>query len=80
MTERDQALRGLSQLKQAIVDYLARHPEGCRNSEVAEALGIRSDFEGDQKDYLSYSVLGILLSEKKIRYEVIGKRRRYYVR
>ena len=80
MTPYDQAQAGLSQLKQAILEHLAAHPEGCRNVEVAEALGIRSDFEGDQKDYLSWSILGLLVGEDKVHYEVVGKQRRYFVR
>ncbi len=41
---------------------------------------MRSDFEGDQKDYLSWSILGLLVGEAKVRYEMVGKQRRYFVR
>jgi hypothetical protein len=74
----ERAQIGLSELKRSIIDHLRDHPDGCRNVEVAEALGIRSDFEGDQKDYLSWSVLGLLIGEGAVRYEVIGKQRRYF--
>jgi hypothetical protein len=80
MRLRERAQEGLSKLKQAILDHLALHPEGCQNVEVANALGIRSDFEGGQKDYLSWSILGLLVAEEKVRYEFFGKRRRYFLR
>jgi hypothetical protein len=79
MTPHDRAAAGLAQLKQAILEHLSAHPEGCRNVEVAQALGIRSDFEGDQKDYLSWSILGLLVGEEKVRYGTVGKQRRYFV-
>lgn len=78
LTPSEMAQAGLSQLKQAIIDYLAAHPEGCRNIEIAEALGICSDFEEGQKNYLSWSILGILLGENKIHYRAVGNRRRYF--
>jgi hypothetical protein len=80
MTPHDRAQAALAQLKQAILEFLTLHPEGCRNVQIAEALGIRSDFEGDQKDYLSWSVLGLLVGEEKVRYEMVGKQRRYLLR
>ena len=80
MTPQEKAQAGLAQLKQAILDFVAAHPEGCRNVEIAEALGIRSDFEEGQKDYLSWSLLGLLVGEEKVRYEVIGNKRRYFLR
>ena len=57
----EKAQEGLSQMKQAVVDLLNEHPEGLRNVDIASALGIRSDHEGKQEDYLSYSVLGLLM-------------------
>ncbi len=46
---------------------LARaNPDGITNSDAASLLGLRSDYHGKQKDYLSYSILGLLLREGKI--------------
>lgn len=57
----DVAQDGLKQLKQAIIALLRSHPEGLRNVDIACALGIRSEQDGQQGDYLSYSVLGLLM-------------------
>lgn len=42
------------------------NPTGITNSETASLLGLRSDYGGGSKDYLSYSVLGLLLREGKL--------------
>ncbi len=55
------AQEGLKQLKQAVIALLKAHSNGLRNVEIASALGIRSDHDGKQEDYLSYSVLGLLM-------------------
>ena len=66
---RDKAQQGLQLLIEAILDLLGSHPDGLRNAEVAEQLDIRSDYKGGQKDYLSWSVLGLLFNQGKIRRE-----------
>jgi hypothetical protein len=66
MDEREQAQVGLKQIQDAIMALLKRRPEGLRNAEIAEALGLRSDFLGRQKDYLTYSVLGGLLRQGRV--------------
>jgi hypothetical protein len=57
---------GLALIKEAMLDYLEANGEGLRNSELARDLGLESDHEGQQKDYLTYSVLGLLLKECKV--------------
>lgn len=57
------AQAGLRELKSAIVELLESHEEGLTNAEVADALGIRSSYLGRQKDFLSWSLLGLLLNE-----------------
>jgi uncharacterized protein len=66
MTPHDKAQQGLSLLKEAILEILANHPEGLQNAEIAEHLGLRSDYKGANKDYLSWSVLGLLLNNSQI--------------
>jgi hypothetical protein len=78
MTANEKAQAGVNYLKAAILELLSAHPEGLRNVEIAEALGLQSDFEGDQKDYLSWSLLGILVNEGKVRYGKVGRYRRYF--
>ncbi len=60
-------------MKEAILNLLVGKPEGLTNAEIADLLDIRSDYKGSQKDYLSWSVLGLLLNEGRI----IRKGRRY---
>ena len=62
----EQAQLGLSILKGAVVKLIDANPEGVTNADVASSLGLRSDYRGRQKDYLSYSILGLLLREGKV--------------
>ena len=57
---------GLRQIKEAILELLTINPQGLRNVEIADALGLRSDFQGAHRNYLTLSVLGILMDEEKI--------------
>jgi len=66
MNAREKAQQGLDLIKEAILECLKAHPEGLKNSDVADFLALRSDYLGGQKDYLSWSVLGLLLNEKRI--------------
>lgn len=58
---------GLVFLKTAILELVRANPDGIANADAASLLGLRSDYRGRQKDYLSYSVLGLLLREGKVR-------------
>jgi uncharacterized protein len=62
----EDAQEGLRRIEIAILRLLGSNPEGLRNSEIAEKLNLRSDFNGKQKDYLTYSVLGGLLRREEI--------------
>ena len=62
----EQAQLGLSMLKDAVSKLVDANSDGLSNSEVAGILGLRSDYKGRQKDYLSYSVLGLLLRERRV--------------
>ncbi len=73
MSERDKAQKGLTLLEEAIIELLAQHPEGLGNAEIADALGLRSDYKGGNKDYLSWSVLGLMMNANKI----VRKGRKY---
>ncbi|MCX6900805.1 MAG: GIY-YIG nuclease family protein [Verrucomicrobia bacterium] len=63
----ERAQIGLEFLKSAILELARANPEGIANADAASLLGLRSDYRGRQKDYLSYSVLGLLLREGKVR-------------
>jgi hypothetical protein len=66
MEELEQAQAGLKEIEEAIVALLKRRPDGLRNADIAEALSLRSDFLGRQKDYLTYSVLGGLIHQGRV--------------
>lgn len=63
---KEKAQIGLSLLKDAVLELAKVNPTGISNSEAASLLGLRSDYGGGSKDYLSYSLLGILMREGKI--------------
>ena len=66
MNPHEKAQQGLSLLKEAILEILASHPEGLQNAQVADLLGLRSDYKGANKDYLSWSVLGLLFNDRRV--------------
>jgi hypothetical protein len=63
---REKAQVGLALLKDAALELCQANTRGLTNSDVASLLGLRSDYGGGSKDYLSYSLLGILMREGKI--------------
>ena len=63
----ERAQLGLHLLKTAVFDVVRVNPEGISNADAASILGLRSDYRGRQKDYLSYSILGLLLREGKVK-------------
>src|SRR5262249_41128661 len=62
----EKAQLGLALLKDAILELAKANPKGVTNSDAASALGLRSDYGGGSKDYLSYSVIGLLMREGKL--------------
>ena len=66
MAPHEKAQHGLALINEAILETLANHPEGLQNAQIAEQLGLRSDYKGANKDYLSWSVLGLLFNAGKV--------------
>ena len=62
----EKAQMGLDFIKSAIMELAKANPSGIKNSDAAKYLGLQSDYGGGSKDYLSYSVLGILMKEGKM--------------
>lgn len=62
----ERAQLGLQLLKSAISEFVQANPGGITNADAANLLGLRSDYLGRQKDYLSYSVLGLLIREGRV--------------
>lgn len=56
-------------LEEAVLTLVQANEHGVRNVDVARYLDLRSAHGGKQKDFLSYSILGNLLAEGKVRQE-----------
>jgi hypothetical protein len=65
----EKAQLGLELLKSSVLELAKVNARGITNADASRALGLRSDYGGGSKDYLSYSVLGILMSEGRLRRE-----------
>jgi hypothetical protein len=63
---KEKAQIGLQLLKDAVLELAAANSNGISNAEAASVLGLRSDYGGGSKDYLSYSILGLLMREGKL--------------
>jgi hypothetical protein len=73
------AAMGLALLKEAILDHLEAHSAGLRNGDLAKDLGLESSHDGRQQDYLTYSVLGLLMKEQQVD-KVDRGGKAYYIR
>jgi hypothetical protein len=73
----EKAQLGLKLLKDSIFLLAEENSEGITNSDCAHYLGLQSDNEGNQQDYLTYSVLGLLVKEGSLESIKVGNRRKY---
>lgn len=64
---REKAQIGLSLIKDAVLELARANQRGITNADASKALGLQSDYGGGSKDYLSYSVLGLLMREGRLR-------------
>ena len=71
---KEKAQLGLSLLKDAVLELARANPQGISNSDTASLLGLRSDYGGGSKDYLSYSVIGILMRDGKLQRDGASKK------
>jgi hypothetical protein len=69
----EKAQLGLGLLKDAVLELAQANERGVSNSDVCHALGLHSDYAGGSKDYLSWSVLG-LMKDGKLKRVNIGSR------
>ncbi len=63
----EKAQMALELLKGAVFESIRANKDGVTNYDVAKCLGLQSDYGGGSKNYLSYSVLGILMREGKVK-------------
>ncbi|MDQ1094347.1 hypothetical protein QE400_003760 [Xanthomonas sacchari] len=73
MAVADRAANALDSLKLVILEYLEKHPNGVGNSQLARDLGLESDFQGRQKNYLSWAVIGLLVNEGRVVFQKMGR-------
>ncbi len=64
---REKAQIGVALLKEAVLELAKANSTGVTNSDVSKALGLQSDYGGGSKDYLSWSFLGLLMREGKLK-------------
>ena len=63
----EKAQMGLEFIKSAIMELAKANPDGIKNSDAAKYLGLQSDYGGGSRDYLSYSLIGILMKASKLK-------------
>ncbi len=62
----EKAQMGLELLRSAVMELAKANPSGISNSDAAKYLGLQSDYGGGSKDYLSYSVIGLLMKDGRL--------------
>lgn len=63
----EKAQMALELLKSSVMELAKSNPSGISNSDAAKYLGLQSDYGGGSKDYLSYSVIGLLMKEGRLK-------------
>lgn len=79
MTSLEKSQKALELLKESIIEIIKINPQGIGNNDIARALKIESDFEGNQKNYLSWSIIGILVNEGTVTYKKYSNRKLYFL-
>lgn len=79
LNNHEKSQEGLEMIKAAILSELGHHPHGMTNAEITHQLGLESDSDGKMRNYLCWSILGILLGEGKIRSKHEGRKRTYHL-
>jgi hypothetical protein len=57
-----------------VLELAQANSTGITNSDATMSLGLQSDYRGGSKNYLAYSLLGLLMREGKI---VRGEQKRH---
>jgi uncharacterized protein len=63
----EKAQIALHLLKSVVFETAKANKDGVTNYDLAKCLGLQSDYGGGSKNYLSYSILGILMREGKVK-------------
>lgn len=62
----EKAQMALELMKSAVMELAKANQGGIANSDAAKYLGLQSDYGGGSKDYLSYSIIGLLMKEGRL--------------
>lgn len=62
----EKAQLGVELLKEAVQELVKANHAGITNAEASKVLGLQSDYGGGSKDYLTWSLLGLLMGDGKI--------------
>ena len=60
------AQEGLANIETSILKLLSDNPAGLRNVDIANRLGLNTEFRGSNKNYLTYTVLVSLRNQGKV--------------
>ncbi|MBC3216696.1 GIY-YIG nuclease family protein [Serratia fonticola] len=74
----EKAQLGLKLLKESVYSLAEENPKGVTNSDCAHYLGLQSEHDGSQRDYLTYSLLGLLKKEGALIDKKDKQRRKYF--
>lgn len=56
MEAKNKSQQGLKLIEEAVLQFIAEHPNGVSNATIADELGLQSDIAGKHKNYLSWSI------------------------
>ena len=70
---------GRDLIKDAVLQLLREQAEPLTHAEIVRRLGIPSDFQGGNANFLSWSILGLLVNEAAIVYEGDRQQRIYFL-
>jgi len=62
----EKAQIAVQMLKDAVLELAKTNPKGVTDSDLTKTLGLQSDYLGGSKDYLAWSILGLLMREGKV--------------
>jgi hypothetical protein len=76
----EKAQLALCMLKEAVLEVAKANKAGVTNSDVTKALGLQSDYGGGSKDYLAWSIIGILMREGRLKREEGSRKHKVQVK
>ena len=80
MAALEKAQQGLLLLKEAVLEEVANSDSALPHAAIVKRLRLESDFEGVGRNYISWSVLGLLVNEGRVMYRGSRTERVYYVK